>query len=81
MAQSDSSSRAWERLNDAVYAVEALGQIISQTNAPSYEWWEHVSSVFCHLASSLGEARNGYEDVLAANCQSSPVSLVEVPRG
>lgn len=80
MAQSNSSAQAWDRLNDAVYAVEALGQIISQTNPPSREWWEHIASVFCHLATSLGQARNAYEDVLAEKVSESS-RLVEASHG
>ena len=78
MAQSNSIAHAWNRLNEAVYAVEALGQIISRTSPDGPSYWDSVSSVFCHLAVSLADARNAYEDELAANCQPP---YQEVARG
>lgn len=65
MAHADSSSQAWERLNDAVYAVQALGQIISTTPGQSYRWYEEVASVFSYLADSLGRDRDAYEEAQA----------------
>lgn len=65
MAHADSSSQAWERLNDAVFALDSFVQIISTTNAPSFGWLEHVALVFCHLGSGVSAARNAVEDLQA----------------
>lgn len=80
MAHADSISQAWERLNDAVYAIQALGQIISTTS--HYSAWngEDASSVFCYLADSLGRDRDAYEQAQAEKV-SSTVSALEAANG
>ena len=62
MAHADSSSQAWENLNHAIWALDSFVQIISTTNAPSYQWLEHASLVFCHLAKGVSQARDTLED-------------------
>ncbi|GAQ30854.1 hypothetical protein K6V18_04155 [Ralstonia insidiosa] len=80
MAHADSSSQAWERLNDAIYALQAFGQIISTTSSQGYEWMEHVSCVFCHLADNVRLARDGFEDAQAEKVSAAAPAL-EVANG
>lgn len=72
MALADSSSQAWERLNDAVWALDSFVQIVSTTSPPSYKWLEHVSLVFCHLAAGVGSARDALEDARVEKISCAP---------
>lgn len=70
MAQSNSSYTPWDRLYDAIYAVEALTQIFSTFEGKSLRDVDCFVSVFGYIGSSLTEARDAYLDDLAANCHA-----------
>lgn len=78
MAQSNSSYTTWDRLYDAIYAVEALTQIFSTFEAKDSRDVDCFVSVFSYVGTSLTEARDAYLDELAANCHKPMAVPAEV---
>lgn len=72
MAQTDSIAEAWQRLNDGVYAIQALGQIISTTELGSGYHGEELASVFCYMAACLGRDRDAFEESQGEKIADAP---------
>ncbi|WP_426398592.1 hypothetical protein ACN9M1_07545 [Ralstonia sp. R-29] len=80
MAQTDSIAAAWERLNNGIYAIQALGQIFLTTSHYSGYDAEEMSSVFCYMADCLARDRDAFEEAQGEKISDAP-RVLEVARG